>query len=73
MNKQFTPDELPFVPTQVWLGLTAESQTCVIELLARLASNLLAHQLVPTSPETSPWGPDPTPPKSGPTTATASP
>ncbi len=73
MSKLFAPEEHPIAPTQVWIGLTAESQTCVIELLARLASNLVAHQLAPTSSELSPWQHTSTPSRSGPTTATASP
>ena len=73
MSERFTSDGLPIAPAQVWSGLTTESRACVIELLAHLASNLLTHQLVPTSAEDSPWRHDPTPPRSDPTTATASP
>jgi hypothetical protein len=73
MSERFTADRLPITPAQVWVGLTAECQTCVIDLLARLASNLVAHQLVPSPPENSSWRPDRTPSRSGPTTTTDSP
>lgn len=73
MSEPSPSDGLPITPAQVWVGLTAECQARVIELLARLASNLVAHQLVPAAPEASPWRHDPTPPRSGPTTATDSP
>ena len=38
----------PVSPAQVWAGLTAECQAHVIQLLARLASNLADLQPVPT-------------------------
>jgi hypothetical protein len=37
----------PVSPAQVWAGLTAECQARVIQLLARLASNLADPQPVP--------------------------
>jgi hypothetical protein len=73
MSVQVTPDELSTSPTQVWPGLTAECQACVIQLLARLASNLVAQQPVPTPPEVLPWRHGPTPRRSDPNTATDSP
>jgi hypothetical protein len=38
----------PVSPAEVWAGLTVECQTRVIQLLARLASNLADLQPVPT-------------------------
>jgi hypothetical protein len=37
----------PVAPTQVWSGLTTECQGRVIQLLARLASNLADLQPIP--------------------------
>jgi hypothetical protein len=42
----------PVSPTQVWAGLTTECQARVIQLLARLASDLAAIQSLST-----PWSP----------------
>jgi hypothetical protein len=39
----------PVSPAQVWTGLTAECQARVIQLLARLASDLADLQPFPTS------------------------
>lgn len=36
-------------PAQVWAGLTTECQARVVQLLARLASNLVDVQLAPPS------------------------
>jgi len=38
----------PVSPTQVWAGLTTECQARVIQLLARLASDLAAFQSLST-------------------------
>ncbi len=38
-------------PTQVWSGLTAEHQARVIQFLARLASNLVTEESIPTPRE----------------------
>jgi hypothetical protein len=40
-------------PTQVWAGLTTECQARVIQFLARLASQLVTQESVPT-PRRSP-------------------
>jgi hypothetical protein len=40
-------------PPQVWAGLTTECQARVIQFLARLASNLVTQESVPT-PRRSP-------------------
>lgn len=73
MSVHVAPDEHSTAPAQVWPGLTAECQACVIQFLARLASNLVTRQPVPTSPEVLPWPHGPTPRRSDPTTATDSP
>jgi hypothetical protein len=73
MSVQSTPDGHSTAPAQVGPGLTAECQACVIQLLARLASNLVTQQPVPTPPEVLPWPLGPTPRRSVPTTATDSP
>ncbi len=70
MRVQLTPDGHSIAPAQVWPGLTAECQACVIQFLARLASNLVTRQPVPTPPEVLPWPHGPTPRRSDPTTAT---
>jgi hypothetical protein len=36
-------------PTQIWAGLTTECQARVIQFLARLASNLVTQESVPTT------------------------
>jgi hypothetical protein len=35
-------------PTEVWSGLTTECQARVIQFLARLASNLVTEESIPT-------------------------
>ena len=50
MNVRSIQPGHPVSPAEVWSGLTAECQTHVIQLLARLASKLADLQLVPT-----PW------------------
>ena len=40
-------------PTEVWSGLTPECQTCVIQFLARLASNLVTEESIPTTKRSS--------------------
>ena len=73
MSVQVTPDQHSTAPAQVWTGLTAECQACVIQFLARLASNLVTQQPVPAPQEALPWPLGPTPRRSDPTTATDSP
>jgi hypothetical protein len=48
MNVQRVPATPPVSPAQVWPGLTTECQARVIQLLARLASNLADLQPVPS-------------------------
>jgi hypothetical protein len=52
MNVQRAQATHPVSPAQVWAGLTAECQARVIQLLARLASNLA--NLQPVSPPRRP-------------------
>jgi hypothetical protein len=48
----------PVSPTQVWAGLTTECQARVIQLLARLASDLAAIQSLSLSTHRSPTDDD---------------
>ena len=48
----------PVAPTQVWAGLTTECQARVIQLLARLASDLAAIQSLSLSTHRSPTDDD---------------
>ena len=48
MNVRSIQSGHPVSPAAVWSGLTAECQTHVIQLLARLASKLADFQPVPT-------------------------
>ncbi|HMB04372.1 MAG TPA: hypothetical protein VKP69_11625 [Isosphaeraceae bacterium] len=48
MNVRSIQPGHPVSPAEVWSGLTVECQTHVIQLLARLASNLADFQPVPT-------------------------
>jgi hypothetical protein len=47
MSVRSVPSGHPVPPAQVWAGLTTECQARVIQLLARLASNLADLQPVP--------------------------
>ena len=48
MSVRITQNGNSVSPTQVWSGLTAECQACVIQFLARLASNLVTEESIPT-------------------------
>jgi hypothetical protein len=53
MIARITQNGASVPPTQVWAGLTTECQARVIQFLARLASNLVIQESVPT-PRRSP-------------------
>jgi hypothetical protein len=63
--------DLIVAPAQVWAGLTAEARAATIQLLARLASNLVAQQPEPTHPEISPCFHRSAPQRSAPSISTA--
>ena len=48
MSVRITQNGTSVPPTQVWAGLTTECQARVIQFLARLASNLVTEESVPT-------------------------
>ncbi len=73
MSLQRPSTDLVVAPSQVWAGLTAEAQAAAIELLARLASNLVAPQSDPMHPETSTCFHRTDPPRSAPSISTARP
>jgi hypothetical protein len=56
MIARITQNGASVPPTQVWAGLTTECQARVIQFLARLASNLVTQESVPT-PRRSPDDP----------------
>ena len=53
MSVRITQNGTSVPPTQVWSGLTTECQARVIQFLARLASNLVTEEPIPT-PRRSP-------------------
>jgi len=53
MNVRITKNRASVPPTQVWAGLTTECQARVVQVLARLASQLVTQESVPT-PRRSP-------------------
>ena len=53
MNVRITKNGASVPPTQVWAGLTTECQARVVQFLARLASQLVTQESVPT-PRRSP-------------------
>jgi hypothetical protein len=73
MRLQRSSTDLVVAPAQVWAGLTAEAQAAAIQLLARLASDLVAQQPDSTHPEISPCFHRCAPPRSDPSTSTAKP
>ncbi len=73
MRLQRPSTDLVVTPAQVWSELTAEAQAGVIQLMARLASNLVAQLLDSTHPEISPCLHGSVPPRSAPTIWTAKP
>ena len=48
MSVRITQNGNSVSPTEVWSGLSPECQTCVIQFLARLASNLVIEEPIPT-------------------------
>jgi hypothetical protein len=73
MSLQRSSTDLVVAPAQVWAGLTAEARAAAIQLLARLASNLVAPQPDPTHPEIYPCFHRSDPPRSAPSISTAKP
>ena len=73
MSLQRSSTDLVVAPAQVWAGLTAEAQSAAIQLLARLASDLIAQQPDPNHPEISPCSSRPVPQRSAPSISTAKP
>jgi hypothetical protein len=73
MRLQRPSTQLIVAPSQVWDGLTAEAQATAIQLLARLASNLVAPQSDSTLQEVSSCFHDSVPPRSAPSISTAKP
>jgi hypothetical protein len=73
MSLQRCSTDLIVAPAQVWAGLTAQTQAAAIQLLARLASDLIAQQPDPNHPEISPCFSHPAPPRSAPSISTAKP
>ena len=73
MRLQRPSTDLVVAPAQVWAGLTAEAQAGAIQLMARLASNLVAQQPDSTHPEISPCLHGSVPPRSAPSISTAKP
>jgi hypothetical protein len=73
MSLKRSSTDLVVAPAQVWAGLTAEAQAAAIQLLARLASNLVSPQTDPTHPEISPCFHCTDPPRSAPSISTAKP
>jgi hypothetical protein len=73
MSQQRSSADLVVAPAQVWAGLTAEARAAAIQLLARLASNLVAPQPDPIHPEISPCFRQSDPPRSVPSISTAKP
>ena len=53
MIARITKNGASVSPTQVWAGLTTECQARVVQVLARLASQLVTQESVPT-PRRSP-------------------
>jgi hypothetical protein len=60
-------------PAQVWDGLTTEAQAGAIQLMARLASNLVIQGTDSTGKEILPCLHDSVTPRSAPSTSTATP
>jgi hypothetical protein len=73
MKLQRPSTHLVVAPSQVWDGLAAEDQAAAIQLLARLASNLVAQQSGSTQQEVSSCFHDSVPPRSAPSISTAQP
>jgi hypothetical protein len=63
--------DLVVAPAQVWAGLTTETRAAAVQLLARLASNLVAQGFDSTHTEISSCLHDSVTPRSAPTISTA--
>jgi hypothetical protein len=73
MKPQRPSTHLIVAPSQVWDGLTAEAQAAAIQLLARLASNRVAHPSDSIQQKVSSCFHDSVPPRSAPSISTATP
>jgi hypothetical protein len=73
MSLQRSSTDLVVAPAQVWAGLTTEARAAAIQLLARLASNLVSPQPDPIHAETSQCFYRTDPPRSAPSISTAKP
>jgi hypothetical protein len=73
MRPQRPSTHLVVAPSQVWDGLTAQTQAAAIHLLARLASNLVAPQPDSIQQEASSCLHNSVPPRSVPAISTAKP
>src|SRR5262249_35831465 len=73
MRLQRPSTPLVVAPSQVWDGLAAEDQAAAIQLLARLASNLVAQQSGSTQQEVPSCFHDLVPPRCSPSISTARP
>jgi hypothetical protein len=73
MKLQRPSTHLIVAPSQVWDGLTAEAQAAAIQLLARLASNLVAPQSDSIQQEISSCFHNSVPPRFAPSISTATP
>jgi hypothetical protein len=73
MSLQRSSTDLVVAPAQVWAGLTAEAQAAAIQLLARLASNRVAHPSDSIQQKVSSCFHDSVPPRSAPSISTARP
>jgi hypothetical protein len=73
MSLKRSSTDLVVAPAQVWAGLTAEARAAAIQLLARLASNLVSPQPDPIHPEIFPCFHRTDPPRSAPSISTAEP
>jgi hypothetical protein len=71
LQEPFT--DLVVVPAQVWEGLNTEAQARAIQLMARLASNLVFQGFDPARKETRPCPHDSVIPRSDPSISTAAP
>ena len=49
MSVRITQNGTSVPPSEVWSGLTTECQARVIQFLARLASNLVTEESIPTT------------------------
>jgi len=71
LQRSFT--EPLVTPAQVWVGLSTEAQAGAIQLMARLASNLVIQESDSTHKEITPCLHDSVTPRSAPSISTAPP